>query len=55
MEDGILISKFRLPTEAEWEYAAKADENREFNNLRADTLGQESILEIDPKEKEEIN
>lgn len=33
--DGILAQKFRLPTEVEWEYAAKAVfENREYNNIR---------------------
>ena len=33
--DGILAQKFRLPTEAEWEYAAKSIiENREYNNIR---------------------
>ena len=35
ISDGILASKFRLPTEAEWEYAAKSViEEREYNNIR---------------------
>lgn len=33
--DGMLMPKFRLPTETEWEFAAKAlAENREYNNIR---------------------
>ena len=35
VSDGILSPKFRLPTEAEWEFAAKATvENREYNDIR---------------------
>ncbi len=35
VSDGILSAKFRLPTEVEWEYAAKAVvEGREYNNIR---------------------
>ncbi len=35
ISDGILGPKFRLPTEVEWEFAAKAVvENREYNNIR---------------------
>jgi len=33
--DGLLTQRFRLPTEVEWEYAAKAEiENREYNSIR---------------------
>jgi gliding motility-associated lipoprotein GldJ len=35
VSDGVLAPKFRLPTEVEWEYAAKSIvENREYNNIR---------------------
>ena len=35
ISDGILAQRFRLPTESEWEYAAKAlIENREYNSIR---------------------
>ena len=35
VSDGIIAPKFRLPTEVEWEFAAKAIvENREYNNIR---------------------
>ena len=35
MEDGILLPKYRLPTEAEWEFSALALKgNREFNTIK---------------------
>jgi len=35
ISDGIMQQRFRLPTESEWEYAAKAEvENREYNSIR---------------------
>ncbi|MEN8186826.1 MAG: gliding motility lipoprotein GldJ [Bacteroidota bacterium] len=35
VSDGIIQQRFRLPTESEWEYAAKAlIENREYNSIR---------------------
>jgi len=35
VSDGILMPKFRLPTESEWEFAAKAlSENRAYNDIR---------------------